>query len=113
MVKQRLGVLLARILLAIHQGWKNVEFESDCVVLVAALNQQEEDNYEVSDAVPELPFEIITEILSWLPVDALLRFKCVCKTWRSLLLESRLQVHCATYGSGQSSAAFLSRKMPT
>ncbi|XP_062014593.1 putative F-box protein At1g50870 [Rosa rugosa] len=41
----------------------------------------------VSDAVPALPFDIITEILSWLPVDSLLRFKCVCKKWRSLLLD--------------------------
>ncbi|KAM5587179.1 putative F-box protein [Rosa sericea] len=42
---------------------------------------------KVSDAVPELPFDIISEILSWLPVDSLLRFKCVCKKWRSLLLD--------------------------
>ncbi|KAM1033397.1 hypothetical protein TB2_036384 [Malus domestica] len=33
----------------------------------------------------ELPFEIIVEILSWLPVLSLLRFKCVCKQWFLLL----------------------------
>ncbi|KAB2601862.1 cyclin-B3-1 [Pyrus ussuriensis x Pyrus communis] len=36
---------------------------------------------------PKLPFEIIIEILSWLPVEALLRFKCVSKTWCSLIEE--------------------------
>ncbi|CAL2254774.1 unnamed protein product [Prunus armeniaca] len=32
----------------------------------------------------ELPFDVITEILSCLPVDSLLRFRCVCKQWFSL-----------------------------
>ncbi|KAM0980040.1 hypothetical protein ACFX2J_015647 [Malus domestica] len=29
--------------------------------------------------LPYVPFDIINEILSWLPVESLLRFKCVCK----------------------------------
>ncbi|PRQ44415.1 putative F-box domain-containing protein [Rosa chinensis] len=33
----------------------------------------------------ELPFDSIVEILSWLPVESLLRFKCVCKRWCSLI----------------------------
>ncbi|KAM1562230.1 hypothetical protein ACFX1Z_005262 [Malus domestica] len=33
----------------------------------------------------ELPFEIIVEILSWLPVESLVRFKCVCKLWCLLI----------------------------
>ncbi|XP_070682493.1 F-box/kelch-repeat protein At3g06240-like [Malus domestica] len=29
--------------------------------------------------------DIIVEILSWLPVVSLLRFRCVCKSWRALI----------------------------
>lgn len=32
-----------------------------------------------------LPNHIICEILSWLPVKSLLRFKCVCKTWFNII----------------------------
>ncbi|KAH7569033.1 hypothetical protein ACOSP7_012208 [Xanthoceras sorbifolium] len=32
-----------------------------------------------------LPHEIIFEILSWLPAESLLRFKCVCKEWYYLI----------------------------
>ncbi|XP_062028933.1 uncharacterized protein LOC133744926 [Rosa rugosa] len=38
----------AGLLMAIHQGWKQVELETDCAILVTALNQQMEDNSEVS-----------------------------------------------------------------
>ncbi|XP_062011862.1 uncharacterized protein LOC133728462 [Rosa rugosa] len=38
----------AGLLLAVHQGWKEVEVESDCTILVAALNHNVEDNSEVS-----------------------------------------------------------------
>nr|XP_011467380.1 PREDICTED: F-box/WD-40 repeat-containing protein 1 [Fragaria vesca subsp. vesca] len=48
-------------------------------------NQNLSQNPATYEAVQELPFDIITEILSWLPVESLLRFKCVCKNWRSLL----------------------------
>lgn len=37
--------------------------------------------------VPKLPFDIISEILSWLPVESLLRFRCVCKQWCLLLTQ--------------------------
>ncbi|KAF7837207.1 F-box/kelch-repeat protein [Senna tora] len=35
--------------------------------------------------MPILPPELIVEILSWLPVKFLLRFRCVCKYWKSLI----------------------------
>ncbi|KAJ1382027.1 Galactose oxidase/kelch, beta-propeller [Sesbania bispinosa] len=36
-----------------------------------------------------LPLEIIAEILSWLPVESILRFSCVCKSWYSLISHSQ------------------------
>jgi len=35
--------------------------------------------------VPYLPLELIIQILLWLPVKSLLHFKCVCKSWFSLI----------------------------
>nr|KYP50188.1 F-box/kelch-repeat protein At3g23880 family [Cajanus cajan] len=35
--------------------------------------------------VPELPQELILEILSWLPVKDLMRFRCLSKTWTTLM----------------------------
>ncbi|WVZ14044.1 hypothetical protein V8G54_011610 [Vigna mungo] len=32
-----------------------------------------------------LPHELILEILSWLPVTSLMRFRCVSKTWKFLI----------------------------
>ncbi|RHN59202.1 putative F-box domain-containing protein [Medicago truncatula] len=32
-----------------------------------------------------LPRELIIQILMWLPVKSLIRFKCVCKLWFSLI----------------------------
>ncbi|KAK7259382.1 hypothetical protein RIF29_24989 [Crotalaria pallida] len=34
---------------------------------------------------PLLIDDLIIEILSWLPVKSLLQFRCVCKTWKSLI----------------------------
>ncbi|EEF42009.1 ubiquitin-protein ligase, putative [Ricinus communis] len=34
---------------------------------------------------PQLPFEIIIDILSRLPVKHLIQFKCVCRTWQYLI----------------------------
>ncbi|KAI3994334.1 hypothetical protein MKX01_012591, partial [Papaver californicum] len=39
---------------------------------------------------------IVCEILSRLPVKALMRFKCVCKTWQPFIRDDRhfIDLHC-------------------
>lgn len=37
--------------------------------------------------LPNLPMEIIREILAWLPVKPLCRFRCVSKSWNSLTFD--------------------------
>ncbi|KAL0457488.1 UNVERIFIED_CONTAM: F-box protein [Sesamum latifolium] len=38
-----------------------------------------------TDSIPRLPDELIVEILTWLPVISVLRCRCVCKSWLSLI----------------------------
>ncbi|XP_042518377.1 F-box protein CPR1-like [Macadamia integrifolia] len=47
-----------------------------------------------STAVPNLPLDVIMIILYRLPVKCLLRFRCVCKSWRNLISEpSFVEMH--------------------
>ncbi|KAI3940927.1 hypothetical protein MKW92_003817 [Papaver armeniacum] len=40
---------------------------------------------EISPILPDVPEGIVCDILSRLPVKSLMRFKCVCKQWQSLI----------------------------
>lgn len=48
----------------------------------------EETNTESFFSLPNLPLEMMEEILLRLPVKSLSRFKCVCISWRSLISEA-------------------------
>ncbi|TKY46646.1 F-box/kelch-repeat protein [Spatholobus suberectus] len=57
------------------------------MVIAAALprNKRRRLAQHTLPAAVALPEDLIVEILSWIPVKALIRFRCVSKTWNSLI----------------------------
>ncbi|VFQ92021.1 unnamed protein product [Cuscuta campestris] len=54
---------------------------------------------EADSQTLSLPQDIVTDILKRLPVKTLIRFQCVCKSWKDLIKSSSFvaeQLHCTT-----------------
>ncbi|KAI3881662.1 hypothetical protein MKX03_030655 [Papaver bracteatum] len=62
------------------QHKKKPDLAACCQVLVC----------ETSAVLPDVPQVIVYEIMSRLPVKSLMRFKCVCKNWQSVILKDDL-----------------------
>ncbi|XP_058762482.1 F-box/kelch-repeat protein At3g23880-like [Vicia villosa] len=56
---------------------------------LSTTKQSDITNPNIMDSLPTLPFDLITEILSRLPVKLLLQFRCVCKSWNSLITDHK------------------------
>jgi len=56
----------------------------------------------------ELPEDLVTQILVWLPVVSLLRFKCVCKSWYALITHQNfIRKHLLHNNNNNNSSALL------
>lgn len=71
-------------------------FNSSLANLVppAAMKKKQRPTTAAEAQIPYIQEEIVEEILSWLPVKSLMRFKSVSKSWNNLISESRfLRLH--------------------
>jgi F-box interacting protein len=55
----------------------------------------------------ELPEDLVTQILLWLPVVSLLRFKCVSKSWYALIIHQNFVTKHMLNNNNNSNALFL------
>lgn len=54
---------------------------------LAAINKQLSNIILHAPSLPTLPFELISDILSRLPVRLLVQLRCLCKAWNSLITD--------------------------
>ncbi|XP_056159104.1 probable F-box protein At1g14315 [Syzygium oleosum] len=59
------------------------------------------------DEDPKLPHDVAVEVLKRLPVESLLRFRCVCRSWRSAIDDPRFVVLHLTYSAPDASYWYL------
>ncbi|KAJ8450438.1 hypothetical protein Cgig2_002123 [Carnegiea gigantea] len=63
---------------------------------------------EMEDFSRELPLELLSEVLARLPVKSLLRFRCVCKEWCSLISSPDFaSLHLSRYHNEDGNTHFL------
>ena len=67
---------------------------------------------EAPTPTPELPEDIVPDILKWLPVKSLVRFRCVSKSWHSLITSSSF-IHMHLHFNQSRSLIILARYCDT
>jgi hypothetical protein len=63
-------------------------------------NQKAEEDMriEMAGCGASLPYEMIMEVLKWLPVTSVLRFRSVCRSWAALLSSDEFRsLHMAAW----------------
>jgi len=54
-----------------------------------ALDSQSSSSITPGDSLPTLPFDLVVKILSRVPVKSLMQLQFVCKSWKSLISDSK------------------------
>ncbi|XP_057485883.1 F-box/kelch-repeat protein At3g23880-like [Actinidia eriantha] len=59
---------------------------------------------EVEDPLPNLPHDVVVDILSRLPVKSLFRFRCTCKLWCSLISDPQFSTKHLNHANNYAAA---------
>ncbi|KAI8003493.1 putative F-box protein [Camellia lanceoleosa] len=51
----------------------------------SAAAENEQDDQSIAQSPPKLPDDVLFDILSRLPVQSLIQYICVCKSWRTMI----------------------------